>query len=140
MTRRACLLTVPFTARVVAADAAGQAYGLVTSAASYLSDGNSAGFIECFDPAMPGCEALGDQVRGLLQQCEVTSSIELRGNEGDDSARALELDWLLHLKLRYETGQVRRRREVVRCGVRKMGRKWKFVSFTPQALLAPMKV
>jgi hypothetical protein len=140
MTRRAWLLAVPCCRALLAADAAEQAYQLVAAAASRLADNNVGGFLDCFDPSMPGYDSFAESVRGLMEQCEVTSSIDLRANQGDETARALELDWTLQLKLRFETQPIERRRERVKCRAQRAGKKWKFVAFTPQSLLAPMKL
>jgi hypothetical protein len=139
MTRR-LILAMPFAARLVAADPAADAYQLVGSAVAYLSEGDARGFLSCFDPEMDGYDDLAARISGLLRACAVQSSVEVLRNEGDDSVRSLELDWLLQLKLHYETEQVERRREVVKCRVRKLGKKWKFVSLAPQSLFVPMKV
>jgi hypothetical protein len=139
MTRR-LLLAAPFASRLLAADPAAEVYELVGSAAAFLSEGDAQGFLTCFDKGMPGYNPFAASVTGLLRECEVQSSVEVLRNEGDDTACALELDWLVQLKLRYETGQVERRREVVKCRAQRAGKKWKFVSFAPQSLFAPMKV
>jgi hypothetical protein len=138
MTRR-LLLALPLAAPLFAADASEQAYELAASAASYLSSGNAEGFVDLLDRSMPGYEEFTTQVRGLLLQTEVQSSVVVLRNEGDEAARALELDWFLQLRARDDTASVLRRREVVKCQVRKAGRKWKFFTFSPQTLFAPPK-
>ena len=139
MTRR-LLLAAPFASRLIAADATSQVYELVTDAVSYLSADNAQAFLGCFDKGMPGYEKFAASVTGLVQQCEIQSSVEVLRNEGDDAARAVELDWLMQVKLRYQTEQIERRHEVVKCRAQKAGRKWKFVALSPQSLFAVMKV
>jgi hypothetical protein len=139
MTRRV-LLAAPFARRLLAAESAAEVYELVAGAAAYLSESDAQGFLACFDKGMPGYNAFAASVEGMLRQCEVQSSVEVLRNEGDDAARVLEFDWLVQLKLRYETGQVERRRETVKCRAQRAGKRWKFVSFAPQSLLAPMKI
>lgn len=139
MTRR-LLLATPFTHRLFADDPAIEVYELAGRAAAFLSEDDASGFLGCFDPEMEGYETFAASVAGLLRECEVQSSIEVLRNEGDAVQRLLELDWLMQVKLRSGAGRVERRREAVQCRARKFGKRWKFVSFSPQAFLAPMKL
>ncbi len=139
MTRR-LLFAAPFAVRLFGADPASEAYNLVASAAAFLSENDAQGFIGLFDKTMPGYNGFATAVTGMLRECEVQSSVEVLRNEGDDTARALDLDWLVQLKLKYETEQVERRRELVKARAQREGKKWKFVSLSPQSLFGPMKV
>ena len=123
MTRRALLL-VPLAARL-RADSAQQVWDLFTSMASALSEANAIAFMNAFDPAMPGYEALRASVTALLRAAEVQSSIELVEDEGDDRSRAVELDWLVHIVNRQDGALAARRQERVKCRVEKSGSKWR---------------
>jgi hypothetical protein len=138
MTRRLLLLAA-CAAPLFAADAEQQAYDLVTDAATHLSAGNADSFLALFDRAMPGYDEFAARIAALLQQAEVQSSVVVLRNQGDESVRALELDWFLQVRSRHETESIVRRREPVKCTVRKSGRKWKFFSLSPQSLFAPLK-
>jgi hypothetical protein len=135
MTRRALLL-VPFAARL-GADSAQEVWDLFTSMAAALSEANAGAFLNAFDPAMPGFEALRAGVTALLREAEVQSSIELVEEEGDDRSRAVELDWLVHIVGRQDGAVVERRRERVKCRVEKSGRKWRIASLEPLQFFAP---
>src|ERR1700732_2299035 len=53
-------------------------------------------FLEQFDPKMPQYEKLRDEILDLFAAVqEIGSTIDVVTDEGDDSRRVLELDWLL---------------------------------------------
>jgi murein L,D-transpeptidase YcbB/YkuD len=133
MTRRALLL-IPFAARLQA-DSAQQVWDLFTSMASALSEGDASAFLNAFDPAMPGYEALRVGVTALLREAEVQSSIELVEEEGDDGSRAV--DWLVHIVDRQDGAVAERRQERVKCRVEKSGKKWRIASLEPLQFFAP---
>jgi hypothetical protein len=135
MTRRALLL-VPFAA-CLRADSAEQVWDLFASLAAALSEANASAFMNAFDPAMPGYEALRAGVTALLREAEVQSSIELVEDQGDDSSRAVELDWLVHIVGRQDGAVAERRRERVKCRVEKSGKKWRVASLDPLQFFAP---
>ena len=138
MTRRTLLL-VPL-ATCLRADSAQQVWDLFTSMASALSAGDAAAFLNAFDPAMPGYEALRAGVTALLREAEVQSSIELVEEEGDDGNRAVELDWLVHIVDRQDGAVAERRRERVKCRVEKSGKKWRIASLEPLQFFAPPRM
>ena len=135
MTRRALLL-VPLATRL-RADSAQQVWDLFTSMAAALSEANVIAFLNAFDPAMPGYEALRASVTALLRETEVQSSIELVEEEGDDRSRAVELDWLVHIVDRQDGAVAVRRRERVKCRVEKSDKKWRIASFEPLQFFSP---
>ena len=138
MTRRALLL-VPLATRL-RADSAQQVWDLFTSMASALSAGDATAFLNAFDPAMPGYEALRTGVAALLRQAEVQSSIELVEDEGDDRSRAVELDWLVQIVERQDGAVAARRHERVKCRVEKSGKNWRIASLEPLQFFAPPRM
>ena len=94
-------------------------------------------FMNAFDPAMPGYEALRASVTALLREAEVQSSIDLVEEEGDDRSRAVELDWLVHIVDRQDGAVAERRQERVKCRVEKSGKKWRIASLEPLQFFAP---
>ena len=135
MTRRALLL-VPLAARL-RADSAQQVWDLFTSMASALSAGDASAFLNAFDTAMPGYEALRAGVTALLREAEVQSSIELVEEAGDDGSRTVELDWLVHIVDRQDGAVAERRRERVKLRVEKSGKKWRIAWLEPLEFFAP---
>ena len=122
------------------ADAHADVVNLVANLASALTEVNVPAFMDEFDKDMPGYAALRDQVTGLVNQAEVTSSIESVRDEGDDAHRSVDLDWYLEVRSLRQAGQIVRRREVVRCELRKESKKWKIVALKPADFFAPAKL
>ena len=134
MTRR-LLFLLPLAARL-RADSQHEAVDLITSAATGLSAGKPEVFLEAFDPAMPGYEKISADVTALVSAAEIECSIEVTSNQGDDAARALELDWILRIDRRDRGAGSVRRQETVKCSLRKTGKKWRIVAFEPLEFFA----
>jgi len=135
MTRR-LLIFLPIAA-CLRADSEREVVDLITEAASSLSAGKPEMFLEAFDPSMPEFEKLRAAVVGLVSQADLSCSIEVLSNQGDDAARTLELDWILRIDHRDGSPGSTRRQIAVKCQVRKNGKKWRIVSFDPLELFAP---
>lgn len=83
-------------------------------------------FLDQFDRQMPQYEKLRDEIQelfGLAQ--EIGSTIDVITDEGDDSKRTLQLDWLLKIDIDEP------RRQIVKCQVEKQGKKWKITALEP---------
>ena len=93
--------------------------------AEALSANEPGDFLDHFDRKMPGYAMLRDEVRALLDQSEVGSSIEIVTDEGNDRQRTLQLDWLLQIDRESP------RRQIVKCRIERQGRRWKIVSLDP---------
>jgi hypothetical protein len=146
MTRRT-LLALPFAMRL-RADAARDVWDLLGDAASALSEGDTAVFLDCFDPKMPGYERLSEDVTALIgeatpspssasQRGGVSCSIELVSDQGDDQTRALEVDWILDIREVQGSIGSTRREEHVKIRAAKTGKKWRIVAFEPAGFFAP---
>lgn len=133
MTRRFALL-LPMAA-CLRADSEKDVRNLIASLADALSAGKVEAFLEGFDKAMRGLDNLRFNVEGLLSQADVGCSIEITGNEGDDAARKVTLDWILTFEKKDAPGTTRRQK-TVHCRVKKLGKKWRIVSFEPLDLFA----
>ncbi len=132
----ALLLALP----LLFADAQADVTDVVASMAAALTAVNVPAFMDAIDRDMPGYDTLRDQVTALVNQAEVTSSIEPIRNEGDDSHRVLELDWYLEVRSLQQDGSIVRRREVIQCELRKEKKKWKVVSLKPLEFFAPARL
>jgi murein L,D-transpeptidase YcbB/YkuD len=133
---RRTLLALPFAMRL-RADAAREVWDLLAAAASALSEGNAAAFMDCFDPKMPGYESLRADVAALVLEAEPRSSIEMVTNRGDGQTRALEADWLLDIVQRQGSMGSTRREERVKVRAAKAGKRWRIVAFEPAGFFAP---
>ena len=79
---------------------------------------------------MPGREA-------LLAEAEVSSSIEILHDAGDDGRRSLELDWMLEITLEQAASPVERRRATVKCAIERRAKQWKVTALDPIDFFRP---
>ena len=135
MTRR-LFLPLPLAA-CLQADSAKDVENLIRSVAGALSADKVELFLSYFDPAMPGFDKLRYNVVGLTSQGDVSCSIEIQSNEGDDSERTLTLDWILEFEHKDNSPGVTHRQKSVKCQLRKTGKKWRIASFEPLDLFSP---
>ena len=74
-----------------AADPRQDLYDLLGTMASGLSEENPEQFLAAFDRSMQGYAGLAANVRALIQQVEVMSTIELIDDSGDDSQHTMRV-------------------------------------------------
>jgi Fe-S-cluster formation regulator IscX/YfhJ len=148
MRRRTFLLTVGAASAGAsglarAADAQQQVFDLFSKIASALSDDDPAMFVEAVDPAMPNFQDFRRDVVALTDLADLTNSIEVLSDTGDDTHRAEELDWFLEIVGKSDSHTVEHRREVVKFRLERKGgkgKKWKIVSIDPLHFFAPPKL
>jgi hypothetical protein len=121
-------------------DSSSDVIDLVGSMAAALTEVNVVQFMDAFDKDMPGYDDLKNQVTALVNQAEVTSSVEPVQEGGDDSKRAIDLDWFLQVRSLLNGGPIVQRRQVIHCELRKEKKKWKIVSLKPLDFFAPAKL
>jgi hypothetical protein len=149
MTRRVFISGVLAGPVVLNADAAADAWELVTALAAALAEDNASGFLDRMDKNMPGLDDLSRNVRAMLEQANVQSSVSPLANDGGDSARKVQLDWELRLKPKSLTnplgtdlnsqGGARplvEREEAVTLELRRDGKKWKVTKVDPIAFFS----
>src|SRR5579864_373526 len=101
------------------------------SMAAALSEINVPQFMDAFDKDMPDYGKLKNNITGLVNQAEISSSVEPLKDDGDDDKRTVELDWYLEIRSLLPDGPVVHRREVIQCELRKEKKRWKIVSIKP---------
>jgi hypothetical protein len=121
-------------------DAHSDVIDLFGSLAAALTEVNVPAFMGGFDKDMPGYGDLKNQVTALVNQSDVTSSIEPVQEVGDNAQYTIDLDWFLQVRSLLDNGPIVERREVVHCELRKQKKKWKIVSLKPLDFFAPAKV
>jgi hypothetical protein len=135
MTRRILLLLS--LAACLRADSERDVRDLIASVAGALSADKPEQFLDYFDRAMPDFDKLRYNVVSLLSQAEVSCSIEVTGNEGDDVERTLTLDWILETEHKDKIPGSTRRQKTVKVRLKKTAKKWRIVTFEPLDLFAP---
>lgn len=139
MTRRqvAKMLAIPLGFGRLTAQTPPEIAELFGDLAAALSNGRAADFMRYFDASMPGYAELRTLVSALLEQAEVSSSIEFINVEQDQADYSVEVDWLLHLRARSPGEPIDRRRGKLKCRVTRKGRAWKIVSLSPVDFFRP---
>jgi hypothetical protein len=132
------------------ADAHDDVIEVFTSMADALTDvsgarlnqvrGNVAEFMAAFSKDMPDYDTVQNNVTALVNQGEVSSSIQPITEDGNDQAYKIDLDWLLQVRSLEQDGPLLRRREVVHCELRKEKKHWKIVALKPLDFFAPAKL
>jgi hypothetical protein len=133
-------LLVALTAPLFAADTHQEMLDLLASLAGALSEGNGIAFLDHVDHAMPDYGRFEQNILALTEQNEVTASIDIIQQDGDENAQTLELDWFLEIHSRERSGTFERRRKMVKCRVERQKKKWKIVALDPLTLFAPQAV
>jgi len=113
---------------------------LFASMAAALSEINVPQFMDAFDKDMPDYEKLKNAVTALVNQAEVSSSVEPVKDEGDDTKRTVELDWYLEIRSLLPDGPLVHRREVILCELRKEKKRWKIASIKPLEFFGAAKL
>jgi hypothetical protein len=135
--RRAFLMAL---AVPLIADTRQEMVDLLAALASALSEGNGFAFLDRVDHAMPDYHKFEQNILALTEQNEITASIDVIKQEGDDHTQTLELDWYLEIHSLEPAGPMDRRREMVKCRVERQKKKWKIVAIEPRTLFAPPAV
>ena len=135
LTRRA-LLAASVAALARAADPADEAWELITAMATALGRGDDVGFLSACDSSLSGYATLRTNVAALVATADIESAIDPVRNEGDATAREIEVDWQLNLVDRAGLQRVTRRRQVVKCRLEKRGRRWRVAKLDPVAFFA----
>jgi hypothetical protein len=119
------------------ADARQDTFDLFTAMAAALSEGNGLAFMEHVDHSTPDYEKLQKNIVALAAQNEVMSSIDVLKQEGDDREQTVELDWFLQIRSREQTGPLERRRQIVKCRLQRVKKKWKVMAIDPVGFFTP---
>jgi hypothetical protein len=127
MKRRIFLALIPLALH---AEQKPPTYALLSSLASYLSDGNAQGAMSAFSKSMPNYHSLEANVTALTAQADILCNIELL----DDN----EADWFLEIKSKENDGPTERRQQTVKLTFEQQGKNWKITSINPASILDPL--
>jgi hypothetical protein len=104
-----------------------------------VARGNVPKFMAAFSKDMAEYDTLKNNVTALVNEGEVSSSIQPLTEEGDGQVYKIDLDWLLEVRSLEQDGPIVRRREVVHCELRKEKKHWKIVALKPLDFFAPIQ-
>jgi hypothetical protein len=110
----------------------------ITDAAAALANDDAPAFLDQFDSNMPGFADLRTNIEGLLGASQVVSTIEPISNQGDDRRQSVDLDWVLAINDKDQTGiRKETRRAIVKCQLEHQGKRWKIVALEPVTFFRP---
>jgi len=127
-------------AAALVADTRQEILGFLGELASALSEGNGLAFLDRVDHSMPDYYQLEQNILALTEQNEVSCSIDILKQEGDEQSQTLELDWFMQIQSRAMFGPLERRRQTVKCRLERRKKKWKIEAIEPITLFAPTAV
>jgi hypothetical protein len=120
------------TSIIAVADPAADVLKVFRDAAESLTNDDAAAFLDNFDRNMPGYATLRTNIEGMLAAYEVGSTIEVVSDEGDEQIRNVELDWLLLATRKNAINSAQEtRRQVVKCRLERLGKRWKVTRLEP---------
>ena len=123
------------------ADTHDEIVDVVSNLANALSTVNAPKFMDVIDKSMPDYDKLKSDVAALMNQAEVTSSIEILQEDGDEAKRSVDLDWYIEVRSLSPDGPIVRRREIIHCELMRKDKKhWKVASLKPLDFFAPAKL
>lgn len=132
------VLTGLMAALLAFADVPADVWRVFSDAAEALANNNLSGFLAQFDSHMAGFSTLRANVDALMNGNEVISTIVPVSDEGDESKRTLELDWLLGVNRQDDPGvRTTTRRGIVKVRVEREGKRWKIVALEPADFFHP---
>ena len=99
--------------------------------------GNVAEFMSGISKDMPDYDTLKNNVTALVNNAEISSSVEVLTEEAQGDAYKVDLDWVLEIRSLQQDGPLVRRREVVHCQLTKEKKRWKIVALKPVEFFAP---
>jgi hypothetical protein len=123
-----------FVAAMAWAQSTPDVVSFLQSTGAALADGHDGGihgepdvgpFLDHFDPAMPEFVEFRDEIEDLLTRAKVGTAIEVLADDGDDTKRELQLDWLLEIE------DQRPRRKIVKCTIERVKGKWRITALDP---------
>jgi hypothetical protein len=135
------LIGIVLCGSLLFADSHDEIVDVVSNMANALSTVNAPKFMDAIDKSMPEYDKLKSDVAALMNQTEVTSSIEMLQEDGDEAKRTVDLDWYLEVRSLSPDGPIERRREIIHCELlRKDKKHWKIVLLKPMEFFAPAKL
>ncbi len=125
------LLWLPLTAQPPAETTPKDVQNFLRETAEDLSNKDSRGFLNHFDPKMAAYETLHYEIEGLAARDAIVSTIEIVTDKGDNQRRTMDLDWILIVDS--EPSQ----RKIVKVAIERQGKQWKIIALDPVEFFKP---
>jgi hypothetical protein len=107
------------------------AWQAVFTFATALQNADAPPAMSQFDDSAPEYSTLKTALLALWSRYEITVSLDLSSNEGDDTHRTLEIDWTLNLHNPEDDVDSTRREQTVTAKLNFENGKWKIASLEP---------
>lgn len=114
-----------------------RACDLLANLASALSEGNQVRFMGYVDKSTRGYQDLQNNVGALIAQNDVSASLDVLSESGDDDRVEALVDWFLQVTSKDGTEHLVRRRQRVKVTEIKTGSGWKIAAIDPLSILDP---
>lgn len=121
------------------ADTRQEINAVLASMATDLSNANPSGFMRAIDKEMPGYGVLRQQIIGLIDYAEISTSIEIQSLSGEGEKQVAKLDWYLTLRNRGESTMVTNKRELLTVSFAKQKNVWRVTEILPPDFFTPDK-
>ncbi|MGP0072735.1 MAG: hypothetical protein ACLPWF_12480 [Bryobacteraceae bacterium] len=106
------------------------------NADGHAISGNVAEFMSAVSKDMPDYDTLRNNVTALVNNAEISSSIEPLTEDIEGDTYKIDLDWVLEIRSLERDGPLVRRREVVHGELRKEQKHWKIIALKPVSFFA----
>jgi hypothetical protein len=116
-----------------------EAWDTLFAFAASLQNQDAVPGMEQFDRAMLGYTDLKTALTALWTRYQIEPSLDLKSNEGDDTHRTLQIDWVLTLQNQQDPVDSTRREASLVFKVAREAKGWRIVSLDPAAFFAPPK-
>jgi hypothetical protein len=135
-------LTAPVAFALAAEDVRQAITDLLGNVAADLTSNHIDDILRRTSQEMPDRATFESNLRGLLGNAQIATSIEIRNFESSATKAAAQLDWFLEIRRDGYTSllSTQRRRQLVRCEFAKEGKRWKFTKIDPIGFFAPPRV
>ena len=131
-------MTVFFLLLVLAQDSDCRSCEVLSGMASALSENNSTRFMDFIDRSAPDRSGLQTNVDALTSQNQITCSIDVLEEKGDDEQLNALVDWYIVIRPNQASAATERRRMRVHLTEKKRKRDWKVTDIEPRSILAPL--
>ena len=118
-------------AALARADAHDDVMEVLTKMAAALTEVNVPGFMAGVSKDLPQYDTLRNDVTALVNEAEISSSVQPVMEQAGDQTYKIDLDWVLEIRSLEQDGPIVRRREVIHCELRKEKAHWKIVALQP---------
>jgi hypothetical protein len=112
----------------------------IAKIATALSEGDSDGTLEYFDPQMKGYADLEQKIVALAEQADVSCAIDVVTDTEADGVHKLDLDWYLQMTPQAATGPLERRRQQIQVEMKLIKKQWRITSMSPTTIFDPIQI